>query len=407
VFSLIRQYRRRWHGFAPQLRSLYLFSGLQQVGLGAAQLTNVMRLHQLGWGEAGIAKLASVGMAAGALAALPLGLLTARIGYRRTVLAASLGLSLTAALRAFVVRTSIITALSAIDGICTVALFTGYGPYLFRVAAPFERSHAYSLDFFLVSVCTPLGAFAAGLFLRQSAAPLQGFFMARLQYLLAWSALLMLIAVLPLITAAVSEHQEEDRLTSKPSGPPSNLVTTAVLMFAILTFAAATSQLQPVSIVYLSETLHLSAADIGYVNGLVAFFGSALVLLTPTLVSRFGLPLTLTLAEMLSSLGLLAMANSLHVPASLIAYLAWAAAVQASGPLREWLALELWPEHHHSIASACLNMVQNGGGAIGSALGAAVSAHSGFPGSLSLAAGLGLLSSAFLLLTCSRRQKYQ
>lgn len=405
MVSLIREYRRRWNGFAPQLRSLYLFSGLQQVGLGAAQLTYVMRLDQLGWSEAAIAKLASVGMAAGALAALPLGLLTARVGYRRAVLAASIGLSLTAAMRAFVVRASVITAVSAIDGICTVALFTGYGPYLFRVAAPHERSHAYSLDFFLVSVCTPLGAFAAGLFLRQSATPLQGFFMARLQYLLAWSALLMVIAVLPLITAAVSEHQEEDRLTVTPSPPPSSLTTTAVQMFAVLTFAAAASQLQPVSIVYLGEALHLSATAIGYVNGLVALFGSAMVLLIPALVSRFGLPLTLTLAQMLSSLGLLAMARSLHLSASLIAYLAWAAAVQASGPLREWLTLELWPGRHHSIASACLNMVQNGGGAIGSAFGAAVSARSGFPGSLTLAAGLGLLSSAALLLTCSRSQK--
>lgn len=409
MLSLISEYRRRWEGFAPQLRQLYLFSGLQQIGLGAAGLIYVMRLSQLGWDEVGIARLAAIGLAAGALAALPIGMVVSRKGYRNSVIISSVGLSISAALRSVVVHPWAFYVLAVIDGISLVGLYTAYGPFLFEVTSPAERSHAYSLDFFLVSLCTPGGAFIAGMLLQQGRLLQTASIGHTLQAVMACAALLMAFSVIPLLTIEDPTLADSTDLGEALAGrrrTPRLWLLVGIQLFSAALFSAAVSHLQPVSVIYLGEHLGLTTLGIGVVNGFVTVFSSAVVLSTPVLVKRLGTGGALVVTQSASLLALGTMAASLRLPVAVSGYLVFSAAVQSSGPLRERLALEAWPGRDRSIASGSLYALQNGGGALGAALGGWLTLRGGFGLSLTMAASLSAASVALLpLLPWARIRK--
>lgn len=398
MLRLIKEYGRRWGGFAPQLRQLYLFSALQQVGLGASSLILILRLEQLGWTELELARLAAIGLAAGCVVALPAGLAVRRGGPRQAVIIASLGLSVTAALKAIIASHLALTALSVVDGACLAVLYTAYSPLLFEITAPHERSFAYSLDFFLVSLCTPVGSALAGLVaqLTQHGRPFAS--AAGLSLIAAAAAVILAFATLPLLIVAPSPASDEPCDTPTAPQPRQKrlwLVAGLPLLSALL-FTSAVAHLQPLSVVYLGDSLCLSAAGIGMVNGLVAILSSVLVLLTPMLIARLGLRDTLLVTQAGAALMLAAMALLSRAVGALPAYLLWASAVQSAGPLRERLVLEAWPSEDKSLASGCLYTLQNGGGALGALAGGALTTRGGFAVSLICAAALGALSSLVL-----------
>lgn len=420
MFRLINEYRRRWEEFAPQLRRLYLFSALQQLGLGASGLVLILRLSRLGWSELQIAQLAAVGLAAGALVALPAGLAVGRVGARRSVIAASLALSLTAALKAVATAPAALTALAAVDGACLAVLYTAYGPLLFEITHPKERSIAYSLDFFLVSLCTPGGAMLAGMALQRSQAPYTFAGTHALSLITATAALVMAFATLPLLAlseptapagmlrsdaASLSYALTEAEPSSVANSVAAGVATAGrgrlwfaagLQLLSALLSAAAIAHLQPVAVIYLNDGLHFGPAAIGRINGAIAVLGSLLVLTTPLLTRRTGLRGALLFMQLTTTLTLAVMAI---FPGNLMptfAYLLWAAAVQSTGPLRERLLLEAWPHANKAIASGSLYALQNGGGALGAIAGGIFTARGGFGLGLLVAAALSLASLTIL-----------
>jgi MFS family permease len=294
--AVITDYVRILRGFSRDVR-LYLFTtallGFTAFG-GIYPVLFNLYLLRLGYGPNFVGLINSVGGLAFAVFSLPAGVVSARWGGRRTMLA---GLSL--AVLAFAVlpvgefmpptlRSAWLPSVYLIRAIGFALYWVNARPFLMSATRVQERSHVYSVQ----SALFPLTGFAGSLI----AGLLPGLFASLLGVSLAHPAPyrypLWIVAalLLPGLVAlgAISEFSTGQERGPKVQDCPVPLAPIALLSLCLLLQAACQGALMSFFNVYLDAERHVTTGVIGVISAASQLVSALAALSMPALAGRWG-----------------------------------------------------------------------------------------------------------------------
>jgi MFS family permease len=292
---MIREYMQKVRLFSRNMRLCLLLVacfGFSFLGIYLVLLN--LYLARLGFGPESIGLLWSVWGLVQALACLPAGFLTARIGPRRTIVAGVcltiLGFVSTPLAEAVPSRAQAAVAITAnaLTGLGYALWATPIGPFMVGATSDEERDHAFAVYFALV----PLGAFFGSLVggvLPGILASLMGVSLdgpAPYRYPLLLAGILALPALAAILAARESTPMETANATAAWKGrAPYGLMV--MMALAVVLQAAASSAANTFFNFYLDTDLGTSTARIGLLASIGQLLSVPGPLLVPILAARW------------------------------------------------------------------------------------------------------------------------
>lgn len=326
---MIADYARVLRGFSRDVR-LYLFTaallGFTAFG-GIYPVLFNLYLLRLGYGPGFVGLINSVGGLAFALFSLPAGMISARWGGRRTMIA---GLSV--AILAFAVLPIGEFMPSALRSpwllIATLIRSTGFAtywvnarPFLMNATRDEERSHVFSVQ----SALFPLAGFAGSLI----AGLLPGFLASLLNVSLAhpapyryplWSVAVLLLPGLAALRT-IGEFDTGQQRGSQARHDNMPLLPIGLLSLSLLFQAAGQGAMMSFFNVYLDDGLHITTQVVGTISAISQVLSTFASLSMPLLARRWGNARVFTWSSIGATLCLLPLALVPHWSAAASGYL--------------------------------------------------------------------------------------
>ena len=395
-----------WHAiraFSPSLRRFILSSALSTtVAFGLWAVLQNLFLLRLGYDVRFLGLVLGLGQLAWAMAALPAGMISSRIGLRNGYM---LGLGLFAAGIALTLLVeSLAPAIwpvwiigSQVVVTTGVAFMTvNIAPYLMVVSGEAERRHAFAVFQAAIPATAFLGSVIAGL--------LPGFFAVQMglsldmpsPYRMAlWMGpILCVLSILPLFGADPGKNRIGAETTANQEPAPLSLLLFygAAIFFQAGGEGAARSFFN----VYLDAGLDVPPGQIGAIMGSAQLLPIAVALTLPLILQKLGTGYTLVTAALGISLFLLPLAGGAPLWMASASYMGIIAMTTLTGASRDLLGQELvTPRWRTTIQSAVIIGLALGWAAAGVVGGWLIEA-AGF-GALWLAGIIGALISAGML----------
>ena len=364
-------------------RNLWMLLGQNvAVFLGIAVQGLVLNLYlvALGYREDFIGLLTFVQTAAIGVGAFPASSLSPRIGPRRVLIGATLGLGASfGAMAALSAELPLLVA-SALSGLAMAHVFVPSAPFLMDNTGPEERRSAFAANFAALSFASVAGNAIGGGCCRASSA----------ERTPAWSATgrrccsdsaLTAVGVAPLLLADDSRTPVTATPVAPTAGgvkPPPSLRRDLVAMAsATALLAGATGLVVAFFNVYLRDVVGSSTGEIGGVFAASSLLMGPASLSGPRLAGRWGTVRMVMLTRVLSAPTILSLA--LFPPGlalSTAVYVARAGLVGISQPLDNSFAMELVSPRLRARIAALRTVAWNGGWAIATGIGGVVMSRS-------------------------------
>ncbi|MBN1582054.1 MAG: MFS transporter [Anaerolineae bacterium] len=347
--SMITDYVHTLRGFNRDVR-LYLFTaallGFTAFG-GIYPVLFNLYLLRLEYGPDFVGLINSVGGLAFAVFSLPAGMLSARWGGRRTMIA---GLSI--AILAFAVlplgeflpptlRSPWLLGSYLTRAIGFALYWVNARPFLMSATRAEERSHVYSIQ----SAIFPLTGFAGSLI----AGLLPGLFASLLNVSLAhpapfryplWSVALLLLPGLVAL-GTIGEFDTGQRRRSEAQGGNIPLATIGLLSLALMLQAAGQGATMSFYNVYLDNSLHMSTQVVGAISAVSQLLSTLASLSVPLLAKRWGNSRIFIWGSLGAALCLLPLALVPHWAAAAASYLGAMALYSVAFPAMNLYQMEL------------------------------------------------------------------
>ncbi len=379
--------------FSPNARLLLLALALIGVSYGAFSTLFTLYIVELGYDEGFLGLLVGVGSAAGALGALPAGMLSDRLGAHRGLLA---GVALTAV--GVLVECTLTAAWPLLAGAVVAALgvtlvYVAQAPFLAANSTERERTHLFSAAAAVLVAVSIVGSVVAGVLpdlLRALRPDLSLAAAYRATLLLSGavsgSCLLALRRLRPPAAAPAPPGSREAVVACLASQAVRRLVLTGLLL------ALGGGLVVPFFNVY----FRARGADAGLVGAIravgivVTVLGS---LAAPWLGGRVGLVRGVVLARLMSAPFLLLMGAAPLLPAAIAAFAARTFLVYLSDPLHTDLSMRLVPERARATANSLTFMSWNLTLALGGWAGGRIIAATGYAVPFALGSAITVLAS--------------
>lgn len=163
---MLSSYARRWRIFHPNIRAFLVFDTCYQLALTVYGLYFPRYLIALGHAEDTLGSLMAAGTICIALFSLGAGILSDRIGRRRSLI---FGVSISKAaflLRGFLIALPALYGCYIVDGIFITMYSAAGTPFIFENTASEDRIHAFSIQGMIVRASGIVGNTAGGLLPR-------------------------------------------------------------------------------------------------------------------------------------------------------------------------------------------------------------------------------------------------
>lgn len=313
-------YLRIVNGLNRNARLFLLHSLLSGLSLALLSLLYNLYILSLGFHQDMIGLVTLVACLTAVLAALPLGLVLNRLGYRRALALGAAGAALSIALPLAIPSAEVLIATELVWGVGFTLLIVAGGPFMTENSSEAERAHLFSLQF----VVTMLTAFAGNLIGGELPSRLGAWLGAGPQApeayrgALALSAGLMLLAAIPVLFLRSSERRGSavrPRLRLAHRGGVVRLLTPYVLG------AFAAGLFVPFTNVLWKTTQGLSDSGIGAVFALSALVVAGAGLFAPAVTRRCGAVRLVVVAQGAAVVGLLMFGFSPWLGLALVGYL--------------------------------------------------------------------------------------
>jgi MFS family permease len=375
-----KRYLQRVRQFRPNARWYLLFSLTSGFAMGIFRLLFNLYVLSLGYSAASLGVLVAMPPIVITLAAIPMGMLGQRIGFRRALL---LGVVL---MGGGLVGVSLSTALV---GLVVFSLLRGLGNTMTQVSsAPFmtensgddERTHLFSVQFAARLFASFFGFLLAGVLPGLTARLIGVGPESALAYqgALLVGAGLYALGFLPLLRTKAEptfqERAERPRLREM-FHPPGLLLKLFAPQVVIGLGAGA---LVPFLNVFFKTKFGVPDATLGVLFAFQSVLMAAATLIGPALADRWGKPRSVIGVQLLSVpfLGILGYVPMLSISA--LGFLCRAALMNAGNPLYTAFAMEKVSERQRGTASALMQMSWQGTRAISSLASGYLQEASGF-----------------------------
>lgn len=386
-------YVRRWRTLGANVRAFLVFDICYQLALTVYGLYFPRYLLALGYAEDTLGSLMAVGTACVAVCSLGAGILSDRIGRRRSLL---MGISISKSaflLRGFVVALPALYGCYVVDGVFMTMYAAAGTPFIFENTHPEERIHAFSMQGMIVRASGIIGNTIGGFLPRLvwAAAPgLDEIGMYRVVFVL--SVVLAFVGVARLLrireerpadahVEATAGAQPQAQAQDKPQSQAAALaaperpreerrrrlpMTPAEMSFlvkycatsSLVAFAAG--HFLPFMNTYLIRTFDASAEAVGGVLSFAQFATIVGIAVAPALGERFGITPSVLYTRLLALPMLLLMAWAPSIWIAGAAYALRNSLHQMSGPLTNTFMLSHLSRSTRATANGFLQSFENG-----------------------------------------------
>jgi MFS family permease len=366
--SAVHRYLERVRGFGPNARWYLVYSVLSGFALGIMQLLFNLYVRSLGFDLSSIGWLVSMPPLVITLAAIPMGILGNRIGYRHTLMigvvlmgGALLGISLSSALVALFL-------FSLLRGISQTMLQVSSAPFMAENSSYEERTHLFSVQFASRMFANFFGLMLAGVLPSVVAA----IFHVGAESVTAYRGALIVgaglyaFALLPLIRTQAEpvpiDKVEPIRLREMFQSP--GLLVRLFLPQVVIGLGAGA--LVPFINLFFKAKFGMPDAALGTLFAVQSVLMGVATLVGPSLADRWGKPKAVVGMQVLSVpfLGILGYMPMLSLSA--VGFLCRAALMNAANPLYTAFVMEKVPERQRGTASAIMQISWQGTRALSS-----------------------------------------
>jgi MFS family permease len=293
-------YWKAIRSFSPDvLRYLAFQSALTFAFIGTINVLLNLYLLRLGYGTGFIGSLSAAGMLVWGFLALPAGAVGARLGLKRTMMLAFVGMALMSLLLVLagwlppaVRGAGLVTAWMALWGSAALATVNSL-PYVMAITSDENRAYVFSLQQVLAAVVTLTGALVSG----NLPGVLARWLGQTLDQPLPYQLTLFLSPVFYLVAAwilhkssqvtAVSQHDEQGRGQAVP------YLAFVMLLLIVVLQSASDGFTRVFFNVYLDQQLQVPVAQIGAILGLAQLFPAVVSLGIPLIIARLGTRVTM------------------------------------------------------------------------------------------------------------------
>ncbi|MFC1960591.1 MFS transporter [Chloroflexota bacterium] len=346
--GLIQEYWQSVRAFSPSMRRFLLSTVMIFMAFfGILAVLLNLYLLRLGFDARFIGLMLGVGQIVWALAALPAGLLSNRIGVRNSMMVgfglSGLGLAMIPLVENFPEsqwRTWLLLSM-AVEHLGAAFFTVNFAPYMMAVTGEKERRHAFAVFQAVNPAMGFLGSLIAGLlpllFARWLGLTLEHPAPYRLALwagpLLLWGAILPLLGADP-GRVAVSSQQRRD------SGPAP---IKWFIFLGVFVFVQAIGEgvVRPFFNVYLDTMLAVPTAQIGFIMGTAQLLPILAALSAPLLIARFGTGYALAIAIIGLSFCMLPFAAEPQLGIAALAYMGCIAMITVTSTSRDLFGQEM------------------------------------------------------------------
>lgn len=343
-------------GLNRNARLFLVHTILSSLAIALLALLYNLYILSLGFREDMIGNVTLVACTAAVIAALPLGFVLNRLGYKRAFLFAIFMTTFSIILPLVIPTRQALLVCELFWGIGFTLLLIAGGPYMTENSSDEQRAHLFSLQF----VCTTLTAFVgnllggemprwfAGMF-RVSAESPQAY-----QGALAVSAVLMLASALPFLLMR-REPKKRTRAV-RPRLMINNRAHVAKLLTPYMIGAFGAGMFVPFANVLWKTTQHVSDATIGNIFALSALVMACFGMFSPMLARRFGRVRVMVVAQGVAVIGLLAFGFSPIFGIALAGYLLRDVLLNMTRPLFSQFMMDASEPMERAAVSALATM---------------------------------------------------
>jgi len=359
----IKNYVEHLKLFPSNARAFLVGSLLLWIGSSMFGLLLNLYFKELGFSEAYIGKVLSIGAVASVVIAVPMGLVVGRFTFKSV-------LTLSAGVMAVGYAVQVVTGNR--ETILIAAFIAGLGTTVFRVAsAPFfmrhssekERMYLFSMNFAVGTAGSLVGSLAGG-FLPKLFSAISPSSYEQYRFSLLAAALLIAFSSLPFFSI-----EEEKPDVKSHSEFLSNLKHTDWALIGRLclpTFIVGMGAglIIPFLNLYFRDLFGASAETIGILFAVLQCFMTAGTLMGPLLVHRLGMVRSLVITQMASIPFMIILCASRYFPLVVVSFLMRGALMNMNQPLSTNFAMETVRKEEHAVTNSLLLLAWTGSWAV-------------------------------------------
>ncbi|AWT59785.1 MAG: hypothetical protein DF168_00980 [Candidatus Moanabacter tarae] len=348
LFTIPNNFRLR--EFSRNVKLFYIYGLSLNAGMALFTLLYNLYLLRLSFREDLIGQIASMGPLATGLLALPIGMLSDRIGRKIFLVGASVLLAVSQIGLCFSTATASFFAFSFIGGIAMACIWVNHVPFLSDNTVRIRRAEALALwtamQIVVRMFCTLIGGMLPGVmgyFLNTSTEMPEPF-----RYSLLIGAACSLLSVLPLIRMP---HRVEaltgDKMESRNRVVELGIQWRTYFGFTVSSGARgfAVGLTFPFFNVFFQEELYLGPMVIGVIYFLSEFLSLPSIIIVPKLMRRFGAPLTMFPLRSIWGGAIGIMGTVISLPISIVMFLISRVSEVIDNPIEQIFSTELLPRY--------------------------------------------------------------
>jgi MFS family permease len=382
---------RRWLAKAPRGKFWFFFSASIFFSFGFSIFFFLFNLYLLGFGltERSLGLIGSFMAAGGIVGTIPMGMLAARFGLRRTLMGGLLFTIFFSVLRSCILWQPAQLGLAALTGLTLCSWAVCLSPAVAGLTTEHQRPFAFSLMFASGIGVAGLGSLIGGslpAWLRElpTYVPLSPPHAIRAALLIA--CILAALALIPISRLPL-------RLSAAHAGLPrlSNPFLRRFLP-AMAIWSLVTGSFAPFANVYFVHHLGVSMERTGSIFSLSQLVQFAAVLSAPLLFRRAGLPRGIMLTQLATAVALISLAGVHTVTQAALVYWIYMAVQCMNEPGMYSLLMDSIPPQEHNGASASTFFVSSVSQVIASAATGAALVRFGYSPVLAVIAGFAVVA---------------
>lgn len=395
VSSIWRHPLRTIRRFQPNARRYLAGSFFVGLGFGTFWVLFNLYLKEIGYGEAAIGRVLTLGSTGTFLVALPAAFLINRFPTRRVVIGAAAVASCAYFLQAMPIPRGAILLAAAMAGAAFAVHTIAASPFFMRNSSPDERLELFGLNSAVEIAAGVLGAAGGGL-LPRLAAPHLGGIVAGYRLTLGLAAGMVLLALIPYsrIREGRPPRQEEPLLAPYRRAPwplIARLITPKFLT------ALGAGLVIPFLNLYFRNRFHLGSDRIGLYFALAQVITVFGFLSGPRVARRFGMIRAAAGTEILSIPFFVMLAWTQRLDVAVVAFWMRGALMNMNQPISDNFAMEMVPREHQATTNAVVSLTWSGAWMVSAQLGGWLIERYGFTPPMMITVGLYLSASLLYL----------
>ncbi|MCX5801887.1 MAG: MFS transporter [Candidatus Eisenbacteria bacterium] len=363
VLSGIKDYVEHLRLFPPNARAFLVGSLLLWTGSSMFALLLNLYFKELGFSEAYIGKVLSIGAVASAILAVPMGLIMGRFTFK-SVLTFSAGvIALGYAVQVVTGNRETILVAAFVGGLGVAVFRIASAPFFMRHSTEKERMYLFSMNFAVSTAGALVGSLVGGFLPRLfSVMAATSYEQYRLSLLTA--ALFIAFSSLPFFSIV------EEKPDLKSHGEfLANLKHTdwaLIGRFCLPTFIVGLGAglIIPFLNLYFKDLFGASAETIGVLFAVLQCFMTAGTLMGPPLVHRIGMVRSLVITQMASIPFMVILCASRYFPVVVGSFLLRGALMNMNQPLSTNFAMESVRKEEHAVTNSLLLLAWTGSWAV-------------------------------------------